>query len=221
MLLEARRTQVIDEFVDFPAKCIKEGFVEAADKAVRLKAAYVTVVGYLNEHDEPTIEQFRFLTEDAFKQGAATLNLALDLYKALKSISPKSLQTELEDTRQKLKIVTGVAGSESLQKTLTSSIETIEQRLKLFKEKQTTIDALLSKATEIESQLQNSHIELAGLGTGDPSELLNADGDAVNNLKNTLAAAKEIENQLRSQGAGQTADEQMYQQAANKPHNNN
>jgi hypothetical protein len=209
-----RRQQVVEDFAIVIDKCKAIGFADGADTASKMREAYSNLLGYLNEHPQSTLDQFRFLAEDTFKQGAATLTLAFDMYKALKSIDQRKLTADLTNLRRQAKVAATVTAAQGEAKALDTKIAELEKRQALVNDKQETINELLAKVTEIESQLQATHLELVELGHEDPTEFLNKDGGAVQRLKSTVKAAQIVEARLRGDDPEQDAKEQKYAQEA-------
>jgi uncharacterized coiled-coil DUF342 family protein len=178
-----------------------------------MKEAYTNINSYLKEHQEGRMDQFRFLAEDTFKQGSATISLAFDLYKAIKSMAPEKLKADIANAKRQAKVAASVPTAQAEAKAFEAKAADLEKRLALVADKQEKIDELLAKVTEIESQLQETHLELVELGQQDPTEFLN-NGGAVKRLKSTVEAARTVEARLRGDDPEQTAREQSYAQEA-------
>jgi|AGTN01.3.fsa_nt_gi hypothetical protein len=210
----ARREAEVSELAQLAKRCTEAGFVEGAREAQDLTTVYQSLIAYLSgqAQNEASIDSFRVLADDTFKQGMQTLTQALATYKAIGTIDKRKLDSELRSWRSQLDLMGEKAHGRA---TLEAQIGNNEQRLELLEESRSKLELLIAQVNEIETALQSTYLELVALGSQDPREFLSADGGAVNRLKAAVTATRRVHERLHGDTSAAYAEKRnKYVQAA-------
>lgn len=209
-----RREAEVSELALLAQRCTEAGFVDGARDAQDLTTVYQSLITYLSgqAQDDASIDSFRVLADDTFKQGMQTLAQALATYKAIGTIDKRKLNSELKTWRSQLELMGAKAHGRA---TLEAQIGNNEQRLELLDESTAKLELLIAQVNEIETALQSTYLELVALGSRDPREFLSADGGAVNRLKAAVTATRRVHERLHGDTSVAYAEKRnKYVQAA-------
>jgi|AGTN01.1.fsa_nt_gi hypothetical protein len=215
-LREQRSAFELHSLDELKTACELAGYVEGAKEVGELKTAYSNLTTYLKEQKKgDSLDRFRLLAEDTFRQGVRVLEQALDIFKALSTVNTKTLNKEIKDWKREKELR---ADDESpASKALDTQIAAHEKRLELYDRSLERLAELIAQVNEIEAALETTHLEMVDLGSKDPTTLLSDDGGAANRLKRAVTAARKVEDRLRGNlDADDAAMRDKYLKAADE-----
>lgn len=193
-LRQRRRAQDVEDLAALAKKCRINGFNEGASKASDLKLNYGKLVAYLVERSGGSVEAWRVLADDTFKQGYATLVRALDVHNSIESVNVEQIKSELNI----LKVELGTLDpASSKARNRQASIVDHQSRLDLVETNKEQLAELLQNIDGIATSLQEALLKIAALSDRGPEDFLDADGGAAMRLRENLDAAKRVEQRLR------------------------
>ncbi len=162
-----------------------------------------------------SVQRLMVLADDTYREGAVILGAALDTYRALSLVDYDKLQAELTAWQEELKTVR-LAGGEDVSHSSPSggtriqSLETRiaghQRRMRLFRDRVTSVDRMLAESEALESALESTYLEAVDLKG--PDALL-GHGQAASALERAVSAARRVEDRLRAMGEPPKEDE-MY-----------
>ncbi len=156
-------------------------------------------------------ERLLVLAEDTYQEGSAILRQALDAHRALGRIDRDKLERELFEWRADLgRLRSGrtVAAGVSAE-TLETRIAAHERRLELYDQQAQTVERLLAESEVLESALESTYLEAVDLQS---PEAFFSRGRAAEELERAVAAARRVEERLRSMDRP-PGDDEIYLEA--------
>ena len=213
-LRELRQEQEDREGESIAAECEHSAFAEGARVARELRASYQKLNQFLQtreDGDNLGAERFRILAEDSYQEGVAILRRALTLFEALRGIDIQVLEQERRAWSQKRD-----EAADGERAALEHKIESHGKRIALFHEREKLLAQLISETDEIETALDNAHLEVVDLVGADADAKLAQSGTAVR-LQQAVEAARNVEARLNSVGPDQRSDDREYLDAARPP----
>jgi hypothetical protein len=201
-LRQRRRDQDVEDLAAVAKKCRLNGFNEGASKANDLKVNYGKLVAYLVERSGGSVDAWRVLADDTFKQGYGTLVRALDVHNSIESVNVEQIQTELTILKAEFSALDPASSRARNKK---ASIDDHQSRLDLVETNKEQLAELLQNIDGIATSLQEALLKIAALSDRGPEDFLDADGGAANRLRENLDAAKRVEQRLRGLSDDQSA----------------
>lgn len=183
-------------------QCEQLGFEDGAKAASGFAAAYGKLVEYLTEHHQGGLDRYRHLAADANREAIKKLQIAIGLFEALKTVDSKALTRQQNGWKRQLEGADGSAASDLQRK-----IDSHEELLTLFREKQERLSNLLTRLLEIEAAAENTYLRLVDLGHLDPTDAPDGDGGAAEALESAVEAAAKFEREML--GADKEANEEL------------
>lgn len=168
------------------SQCASEAFVAGATAATAFKDAYKQLLNFFRSSAHgKALDSYKIQVDQANQEAAGKVQLALNLFKALKEIDQAALSEEII----KLKMFA------KMQPNLASEIQAKEAQLESLVETRTEIDALLKSVTDMASTLRTTYLDLVRLGNA--GKLTEAEGgSAAAQLETVVKAARRKEQQL-------------------------
>lgn len=195
-LREQRSAYELHSLEQLKTECELAGYIEGAKEVGELKTAYTNLMAYLKQRkQEGSVEQFRLLAEESFREGVQAIAAALNTKRALDTVNTKTLKREIADWKRE-KELRGDDESPA-SKALDLQIATHEKRLELYDDSVERLVELIAHVNEIEAALETTYLKVVDLGTKDPSQFLDLEGGAANRLKRAVTAARNVEERLR------------------------
>jgi len=210
-LRELRRTYSISELKQFALECGRNGLVEGARGATELQNAYEHLTDYLATHkDGIAADRFASLAEDTFQEGVNILQQALSIYKAVELADAEVLQKDLDRlNRQRANIDDKNPAARGID----MQIESCQRRIELETQQQNELTQLFAQASEIESALQSTYLELIDMQSRNQLGALNEEGGASTRLRSAVDVARRVEQKLRGDDPEDRAKRDKYLQA--------
>lgn len=203
-------------------QCREAGFHDGAKEAGELLAAYRKLRDFLVEREDggknQSVQRYRILAEDTFRQGVSVLTQALSVFQVLREVNVEALEAERDEWESQLRRRTR-GPSQDDRTRLTQQVESHNARIERYHEREELIKQLIVQADALEAALENAHLELVELVGRDPSVTLTigTSNGAATQLEKAVAAARRVEEKLRGVGseASSEADEQ-YRRAGQR-----
>jgi hypothetical protein len=194
-LRQARRKNTALSLGNLSLQFESDGCTEGGKEARELKAAYEQLAEFLSTNSQVTsVDRFGVLAEDSLRQGVNTLEQALAIHKAIKSLDVAVLERERGWWQAELdKADHSSADGKALQQQIDSHTRTINA----YKQSEDRLVQLLAESNEIESAMRSTYLELVDLGSHDLNDYLRQDGGASNRLNQAVEAARRVEDRLR------------------------
>jgi hypothetical protein len=210
-LRELRRTYSISELEQFALECGHNGLVEGARGAEELKNAYVHLTDYLAAHkDGIAADRFASLAEDTFQEGVNILQQALAIYKAVELADAEVLQKDLARLKRQR---ANIDDKNPAARGIDLQIESSERRIEIETQQQNELTQLFAQASEIESALQSTYLELIDMQSRIQLGALNEEGGASTRLRSAVDIARRVEQKLRGDSPEDRAKRDKYLQA--------
>ena len=210
-LRELRRTHSLLELDDLAHKCKNSGLIEGARSAADLKDVYQHITGYLESHkDGVSADRFLILAEDTFQEGMRILGQALEVYNAVEEMDLSKVEHELDNLKHTRQTVDD---KHPMAKAIDSQIESTIKRIAVYTEQQSELTQLFAQASEIESALRSSYVDLVGLQNKTLAASFNEDGGAASRLTSAVEVARRVEQRLRGDDKEDQAKRDKYLQA--------
>ena len=212
-LLDRQDAQPLQDLV---RRCEEAGFNLGAKEARELNNAYEELMAFLDGRDRNDLGavQFRTLARSTLRQGNQLLQRALELHKTVESVNVGRLERELAQFKtQRAQLAQQESKREELA-AMEQMIATHSDRLAKARTQKKEILTLISKSNELEGVLETSHLTIAGLGDGGGS--LDG-GDAAENLRQAVEAARRVEASLGALHDTTTQDRELEDLGRNAP----
>lgn len=191
-----RRMALSDSLTALGLQFHHEGVSDGVKEARDLKDSYDELAKFLNANDKVTsVDRFSVLAEDSLRQGVHTLEQALAVIRAMKSINVNALRNELADLNRQFKNAKTPALGDSIKRQIDAHTHTID----LYQHSLEKLFQLFAECNDIEAALRASYLELVDLGNDDFDTYLRQDGGAVVRLNQAVQAARRVEQRLRGE----------------------
>ncbi|UCH95819.1 MAG: N-acetyltransferase [Candidatus Aminicenantes bacterium] len=219
-LKEKRKVYKKQQVEDIEERCKAAGFTQGQQAAKELLEAYTRLYQFLKEKSKKvksmTAQRFMILAEETYDQGVKFLNKALVLYQALNQIDEKKLIKELRAWQKEVKNLEKNGQKEEEQKDLViqalqEKVRSHCKRLELFSERGETLKQMLDQCEILEATLDSTYLEVVDLMDSEAHMNVKHD-NAASNLERAVAAARKVEDRLRSMGRQEEIDDSIYTQ---------
>lgn len=217
---EKRRVIKEKKVVNIEVDCRKARFDEGRVAAKELKEAYMRFKQFLDEKSgtsrHRSAQRFMQLAEDNYDQGVSFLQKALSIHKVVTEMDERKLRKELRSWEDEVKLREQEIRQEGdrshlVVKALQERIKSHKRRLKLFAERNESIQHLLAQVEVLEATLDSAYLELIDVFEGDH---LVKQENVASNLERAFTAARIVEDRMRLQENPNTFDDTIYAQAA-------
>jgi GH24 family phage-related lysozyme (muramidase) len=178
-------------------RCDEVGFSEGAKEANELLRAYRNLVEFLRGQNQDgqnlTAERFRTLADDAYNEGAAVLEQALNVFIALSQIDVDDLEAELARWEEEAR-----RSREKVDEALSRRIASHRRRIENYHEQERLVQQLLAESDAIETALETCSLEASELMGTQNIERTFLTGGAGTRLEKAMESARRVEERLRS-----------------------
>jgi hypothetical protein len=214
--LAQRRAKRENEIVTIHDEFRKLNSKEGEQAALELHQAYEKFKNFLQAREAkgsamPAM-RLQILAEDAYFEGVEVLRTAVGITRALKEIDVEKLAREAEQWEQKqLELQKAGEASAREASALERRLELNQQRINLYRQRQSALAELFAEAEACEASLEEAYMQFAGAESTVALPKSNVD-TAITRLETAVAAARRVETRIRSMSA---ADE-IYLAASEK-----
>lgn len=200
--------------------CSKAGFHEGASEVRQLSDVFEKLRTYLQDdphaQDRPQSQRFLVIAAEAYKEGMTCLQAALDAYQLMKRTNPRALRTEMVAWTAARKRMNRDPEKNRIRiQALTTKIESHKMRLDRQQQHSDQMAEYLAKSEVIEAALETTFFDVSKLLQ---QELPTTGTDSVSQLEKAVAAARRVEDKLRTMTSPASDADDVYLEAGQSNH---